>query len=202
MSKKSTKQLYLALTVLDYIIATLFLFSMVILKLLMIPLSMIKRVMSAELPISDTRMEVKLINMIRNWVANHQSDIADVVETFGEKESYFIKITPEHNNAATLAIEVGFPQYLRVSIENFGIEFDEDEVDNGEKLIKDLLLSYENGEYYLKKWVYEGVVIDKCLVICVNKNKQYTSATDEFKIIRKLLAKVKMKNFMPIAASE
>lgn len=202
MKKKGTKEFYLVLTVIDYIIATVFLVFMVILKLLTLPYSLLKDLLGVKLPIADGATEVKLINAIREWVTNHQSDIADATETFDEKESYFIKITPKHNNAATLNLEVGYPKYLRISIDNFGIEFDEDDVDDGAKLIEQILLSYENGKYYIKKWFYEKVVVDKCLVIEINENQKYTSATDEFKITRKIASKVKVKKYMPIAAAE
>ncbi len=201
MTKKATKESYIVLTVLDYVIATVILVTMVIFRLLSLPFSLLKGLFTAELPIEDGIIEVKLINVIRQWVANHQNDIADATETFGENESYFIKITPKHNNAAALSLEVGYPKYLRVSIENFGIEFDDADVDDGEKLIQHLLLSYENGEYFLKKWVYEGELIDKCLIIVIKK-KQYTSQTDELKLTRKWFATVKIKKFMPIAAVE
>jgi hypothetical protein len=201
MKKKATKESYIVLTVLDYAIAAVILVVMVILRLFALPFSLLKGLFTAQLPIEDGEIEVKLINAIRQWVANHQNDIADATETFGEKESYFIKITPKLNNAATLSLEVGYPKYLRVSIENFGIEFGEEQIDDGEKLIQHLLLSYENGEYYLKKWVYEGELIDKCLVILIKK-KQYTSQTDELKLTRKWFSTVKIKKFMPIAAVE
>lgn len=197
--KKATKESYMMLTILDYMVAAVILVVMMIFRLFALPFSLLKGFFTTKLAIEDGESEVILINAIREWVANHQSDIADVTETFGNNESYFVKITPKHNNAATLSLEVGYPKYLRVSIENFGIEFEEDDINDGKKLIQNLLLSYENGHYFLKKWLYEGNVIDKCLIIVVKK-KQYASQTDDLKLTRKWFSKVKIKKFMPIAA--
>lgn len=202
MKQASTKWLYIVLSMLDYTIAFVFLVLMVILKLFALPYGMLKAVMTVEIANDDNSVEVKMITILREWVANHQSDLADANETFGDKENYFMKIIPKHNNAATFNVEVGFPKYLRVSIDNYGIEFNDDELDDGEKLMKQLLLSYENGKYLIKKWFYKGTVIDSCFIMELENKKQYRSKTDEFKMLRKLFAKVKIKRFLPIAALE
>lgn len=199
----STKTMYFIVTFLDYVVVSCFLLMVVLFRLLMVPVQIVKTFMNVEITEQgDEAQEVKMINAIRQWVANHENDIADATESFGAQESYFAKITPKNNDAATLTIEIGYPKYLRVSIENFGIEFDEDELDQGENLLNDILLSYENGKYYLKKWLFEGVVVDKALIIELENGKRYSSKTDEFKVLRKWLAKVKQKRFSAIASLE
>ncbi len=199
----SARTMYLILTALDYVVVSCFLLIMVMFRLLTVPLQIIRTFMNVEITEqSDEAQEVKMINAIRQWVANHENDIADATESFGAQESYFAKITPKNNGAATLTIEVGYPKYLRVSIENFGIEFGEDELDQGENLLNDILLSYENGKYYLKKWLFEGVIVDKALIIELENGKRYSSKADEFKVLRKWLAKVKQKRFSAIASLE
>lgn len=199
----SAKTMYLILTVLDYLVVSCFLLIVVMFRLLTVPLQIIRTFMNVEIAAqSDEAQEVKMINAIREWFANHENDIADATESFGAQESYFARITPKNDAAATLTIEIGYPKYLRVSIENFGIEFGEDELDQGEILLNDILLSYENGKYYLKKWVFEGVVVDKVLIIELESGERYSSKSDEFKMLRKWLAKVKQKRFSAIAALE
>lgn len=202
MKQTSSRWLYIVLLILDYTIAFVFLMFMVILKLFALPYGMLRAVMTVEIATEDNSSEVKMITILRQWVGNHQTDLADASESFGDKESYYMKIVPKHNNAATLNVEVGFPKYLRVSIDNYGIEFDDDELGDSENLMKQLLLSYENGKYLIKKWLYKGAVIDSCLIMQLENKKQFSSKTDEFKILRKLFAKVKIKRFLPIAALE
>ncbi|MGE3320616.1 MAG: hypothetical protein AB7I18_15125 [Candidatus Berkiella sp.] len=202
MKQASNKWLYIVLSILDYIIAFVFLILMVIFRLFALPYGLLKSVMTVEIANDENSSEVKMITILREWVGNHQNDLADASETFGDKENYFIKIVPKHNNAATLNIEIGFPRYLRVSIDNFGIEFSDDELDASEELMNKLLLSYENGKYLIKKWFYNGAVIDSCFIMELEDKKQYSSKTDGFKLLRKLFAKVKIKRFLPIAAIE
>lgn len=200
MKKGKADQLYLLLTMLDYVIACSYLVILVIFKLFALPFGLLKSLMSVGINTDNNKTEINMINAIREWVTNHHHDIVDAAETFGDEESYFIKITPKLSNAATLQIEVGYPKYLRISIDNLGIEFDEKDIDDGTKLLQKILQSYENGKYCIKKWVYQDMSVDQCLIINFNKNQQYQSKTDEFKILRKLFAKTKFKKFAAIAS--
>lgn len=199
MKKESIEKLYFFLTMLDYGIACSYLVILVIFKLLTLPLNLLKSLMSVGIESEDNKTEVNMINTIREWVVNHQNDIADATETFGKEESYFIKITPKLASAATLQIEIGYPKYLRVSVNNLGIEFSDNDIEDGIILLQKILLSYENGQYYMKKWLYHDVLVDQCLVFNIDKNKVRQSKTDEFKILRKMFSNVKRKKFLPIA---
>ncbi|HRE31415.1 MAG TPA: hypothetical protein PLD88_05510 [Candidatus Berkiella sp.] len=199
----SAKWTYTTLAVLDYVLVSCFLIIVVIFKLLSLPFQMLRMFMNVRFASQDNEaMEVKLINLIRGWVVNHENDLVDATESFGKQESYFAKISPKNEEAATLDIEIGYPRYLRVSMNNYGIEFDEDEIDQGEQILHDILLSYENGKYYLKKWYYKGQMVEKCLVIELENGKRYVSKVDEFKLLRKVVAKEKIKKFLPIASLE
>lgn len=200
MRKGSIERLYLFLTMLDYGIACTYVVILVLFKLLALPFGLIRSLMSVSIESENNSTEVNMINAIREWVANHQNDIVDAAETFGNKESYFVKITPKLSKAATLHIEVGYPKYLRVSVDNMGIEFDEDVINDGTKLLQEILLSYENGNYYIKKWVYQKVLVDQCFIINIDNNQKFQSKTDEFKILRKMFSKVKVKKFAAIAS--
>jgi hypothetical protein len=194
------KWMYTLLTALDYGVAVLVLLISMLLKLLAIPLNLFKLFRGIEITQKSDPTEVNLINMAREWVSNHQNDIAEATESFDTKDSYFAKIVPKNEEAATLNIEIGYPKYLRISIENFGIEFNEDVLDDSGKIFQEILWAYENGDYYIKNWDFKGHMIDKTLVMRGSQGAQYSSKSDELKLLRKLFAKVKLKKFQPIAA--